>query len=96
MPQRTNCSTHTFQQYTIRTEKRDELKEFLKAKGIPTKIYYPQVLHLQEAYRFLGYKKGDFPMSEKLVKTVLSLPIHSELDEEQLGYIVKSVREFYM
>jgi UDP-2-acetamido-2-deoxy-ribo-hexuluronate aminotransferase len=58
-------------------------------------VYYPGAIHLQEAYKFLGYKKGDFPNSEKLAETVLSLPMHTELTEEQLKYIADKVREFY-
>lgn len=93
IPQRVDYSTHTFHQYTVRTKKRDELQEYLKSKGIPSMIYYPEVLHLQKAYRFLGYKKGDFPMSEQLVKQVLALPMHTELDEEQLNYIVGAIEK---
>ncbi|NCB08022.1 MAG: DegT/DnrJ/EryC1/StrS family aminotransferase [Bacteroidia bacterium] len=96
IPQRVNYSTHSFHQYTIRTGRRDELQQFLKLKGIPSMVYYPGVIHLQEAYRFLGYQKGDFPVSEQLAETVLSLPMHTELTEEQLGYIVNTVKEFFI
>ena len=95
IPERVEYSTHTFHQYTIKTDKRDELQQFLKSKNVPSMVYYPGVIHLQEAYRFLGYKKGDFPVSEQLVKTVLSLPMHTELTEEQLKYIIGSVKEFF-
>ena len=95
IPGRADYSTHTFHQYTLKVEKRDELQNFLKSKGIPGMVYYPEVLHLQKAYKFLGCKEGDFPVSEKLVKTVLSLPMHTELEEEQLEYIVKNIREFF-
>jgi len=95
IPTRASYSTHTFHQYTIRTEKRNELQKFLSEKGIPSMVYYPGAIHLQEAYRFLGYKKGDFSISEKLGETVLSLPMHTELTEEQLKYITDMVREFY-
>ena len=95
IPERVEYSTHTFHQYTIKTEKRDELQQFLKSKDVPSRVYYPGVIHLQEAYKFLGYKKGDFPVSENLSKTVLSLPMHTELKEEQLEYIVGSVKEFF-
>lgn len=95
IPQRVDYSTHTFHQYTIKTDKRDELQQFLKSKGIPSMVYYPGVIHLQEAYQFLGFKKGDFPVSEQLAETVLSLPMHTELPEEQLEYIVSSIKEFY-
>lgn len=95
IPRRVEYSTHTFHQYTLKTDRRDELQAFLKTKGIPSMVYYPEVFHLQEAYKFLGYQEGDFPVSEKLVKTVLSLPMHTELDEEQLEYIVISLKEFF-
>jgi len=95
LPQRVPYSTHTFHQYTIRTNKRDKLQQYLKGKGIPSMVYYPGVIHLQEAYRFLGYKKGDFPVSEQLAETVLSLPMHTELKEEQLEFITDSVKEFF-
>ena len=95
IPGRVEYSTHTFHQYTLKVDKREKLQDFLSANGIPSMVYYPEVLHLQEAYRFLGYKTGDFPVSEKLVKTVLSLPMHTELDEEQLEYIVENIKEFF-
>ncbi|QIA06704.1 DegT/DnrJ/EryC1/StrS family aminotransferase [Draconibacterium halophilum] len=94
IPGRTEFSTHTFHQYTIQTDDRDELKRYLDAKGIPSMVYYPKALHLQEAYKSLGYREGDFPVAEKLTQTVLSLPMHTELDEEQLGYIVEAVKSF--
>lgn len=96
IPERVNFSTHTFHQYTIKTDKRDELQKHLKTKDIPSMVYYPGALHLQEAYKFLGYKEGDFPISEKLGKTVLSLPMHTELQEDQLKHIVSSVKEFFV
>ena len=65
-----------------------------KEKGIPAMIYYPVPLHLQKAYQDPRYKKGDFPVAEKLMDCVLSLPMHTELDEEQLEYITSSVLEF--
>ncbi len=95
LPQRVNYSTHTFHQYTIQTDKRNELKQFLKEREIPSMVYYPGVIHLQEGYRFLGYQKGDFPVSEKLTETVLSLPMHTELTTEQLEFITDSVKEFF-
>src|SRR5690606_28359107 len=91
LPVRVDFSTHTFHQYTVCTEYRNELQLFLKEKGIPSMVYYPGAIHLQEAYRFLGHKEGDFPVSEKLTRTVLSLPMHTELEEEQLKYITDTI-----
>jgi len=95
LPERVIYSTHTFHQYTIKTEKRDALQQFLKERGIPSMVYYPKPIHLQDAYNYLGYEKGDFPVSEKLTETVLSLPMHTELNEEQLEYITDTIREFF-
>lgn len=84
-------STHVFHQYTLKLEgvARQSLMEHLSAAGIPTAIYYPVPLHLQEAYASLGYRTGDFPVSETLAQCVLSLPMHTELDREQIQYIVR-------
>lgn len=95
IPGRANYSTHIFHQYTIQTSRRDELKKYLAVKEIPSMVYYPKPLHLQEAFRFLNYNDGDFPVSERLSETVLSLPMHTELDEKQLKYITTSVIEFF-
>jgi UDP-2-acetamido-2-deoxy-ribo-hexuluronate aminotransferase len=95
IPKRVPYSTHTFHQYTIRTEKRDELKAYLQKEGIPSMIYYPKPLHLHKAYQYLGYKKGDFPVAEKLSKTVLSLPMHTELTEEQLDFIANKIIRYF-
>jgi dTDP-4-amino-4,6-dideoxygalactose transaminase len=96
LPARVSFSTHTFHQYTIQVQdRRDELQKYLHSKGIPSMIYYPLPLHLQEAYHFLGYQKGDFPVSEKLSQQVLSLPMHTELAEEQLVYITSAILEFF-
>ncbi len=96
IPARVSYSSHTFHQYTIKVpERRDELQQFLRSKNIPSMIYYPLPLHLQEAYQYLGYQKGDFPVAEELSEQVLSLPMHTELTDEQLNYIVSAIREFF-
>jgi len=95
IPQRATYSTHTFHQYTIRTEKRDELKAYLQKEGIPSMIYYPKPLHLHKAYQYLGYKEGDFPVTEELSKKVLSLPMHTELTEEQLEFITNKIIRYF-
>lgn len=95
-PVRFNKSTHVFHQYTLVTNgfDRNKLPEFLQEKGIPAMIYYPVPMHLQKAYLDPRYKDGDFPVTEKLSKSVVSLPMHTELDEEQLKHITTSVLEF--
>jgi UDP-2-acetamido-2-deoxy-ribo-hexuluronate aminotransferase len=95
LPERVTYSTHSFHQYTVLTSKRDQLQEYLKKQGIPSMIYYPKAIHLQEAYQYLGYKEGDFPVAELLTSKVLSLPMHTEMEEEQLNYITDAIRRFY-
>ena len=97
LPVRSTFSTHIYHQYTIRlpAENRNDLKQWLQEKQIPAMIYYPVPLHLQHAYKDLGYKPGDLPVSEKLSGSVLSLPMHTELDEEQLDYISEQIHAFF-
>ena len=94
-PARSKNSTHVFHQYTLvlNDVDRSKLRENLANKGIPAMIYYPVPLHLQKAYKDVRYKEGDFPVTEKLCASVLSLPMHTELDEETLNYITSSVLE---
>jgi len=89
-------STHVFHQYTLKLNGVDRvgLIKYLADKGIPAMIYYPVPLHLQKAYQDARYKAGDFPVAEKLSECVMSLPMHTEITEEQLEYITKSVLEF--
>lgn len=89
IPAESSFSTHVFHQYTIQVEenRRSAMMENLKEENIPCAIYYPMPIHLQNAYHHLGYKKGDFPVSESLSKRVLSLPMHTELSEEQIRHI---------
>jgi len=96
VPARYDKSTHVFHQYTLKLNgvKRSELQKYLADKGIPAMIYYPVPLHLQKAYQDPRYQAGDFPIAEKLCECVLSLPMHTELSEEQLKYITKNVLEF--
>jgi dTDP-4-amino-4,6-dideoxygalactose transaminase len=90
------CSIfHVFNQYTIRAEKRDKLQKYLNQYNIPTQIYYPHPLHLQPAFKYLGYKKGDFPETEKATEEVISLPIYPELLKKDQDFIIKKIKEFY-
>jgi dTDP-4-amino-4,6-dideoxygalactose transaminase len=95
IPAREPQSTHVFHQYTLRlvNVNRDALRDALAEKGIPSMIYYPIPLHLQKAYQDPRYQAGDFPVAEKLAACVLSLPMHTELDDEQLAYITQNVLE---
>jgi dTDP-4-amino-4,6-dideoxygalactose transaminase len=95
-PGRYAKSTHVFHQYTLVTKDVDRkgLIDYLASKEIPAMIYYPVPLHLQKAYLDPRYKPGDFPVTEHLSETVFSLPMHTELDEEQLTWITRSVIEY--
>jgi dTDP-4-amino-4,6-dideoxygalactose transaminase len=97
VPSISNKSTHVFHQYTlqIKGNKRNQLQEYLTSKDIPAMIYYPVPIHLQKAYLDPRYKNGDFPVTEQLIDTVISLPMHTEMDEEQIAYITSSVLEFF-
>ena len=86
---------HIFHQYTLRAPKRDALAAFLKERGIPHAVYYPVPLHLQKAFAMSGNRAGDFPLSEQAALEVISLPMHSELTEEQLVFITDAIKSFY-
>jgi UDP-2-acetamido-2-deoxy-ribo-hexuluronate aminotransferase len=96
IPFTSDFTTHVFHQYTLKTKNidRNALHTYLFEKQIPNAIYYPVPLHLQKAFEGAGFKQGDFPVSEALSESVISLPMHTELDEEQLGYICECVIEF--
>jgi len=87
---------HIFHQYTLRAQRRDGLAAFLKEEGIPHGIYYPVPLHLQKAFAMAGGKPGDFPATEEAAAEVISLPMHTELTEEQQGHITDAIRRFYL
>lgn len=88
-------NNHTYYQFTIRCKRRDELRSCLSGKGIASGVYYPGPLHLEEAYRYLGYAVGDFPEAEFASREVLSLPVCPELSEEQVQYVAEAIRSFY-
>jgi len=92
-PYRNPQSTHVFHQYTLRLidVDRDRLRQQLADAGIPAMVYYPIPLHLQKAYQDPRYRQGDFPIAERLAECVLSLPMHTELDDEQQQYIIDNV-----
>ena len=89
--------THVYHQYTLKVAdgKRDALAKHLAEKGIPHGIYYPIPLHSQKAYKDERYKEADFPVTNRLVEEVISLPMHTELDDEQISYITGSIIEFF-
>jgi UDP-2-acetamido-2-deoxy-ribo-hexuluronate aminotransferase len=89
--------THVYNQYTLQIAPghRDALQQYLQSRQIPTAVYYPVPLHLQPAYRYLGHKKGDFPVAEQLCDTVLSLPIHPVITAGQIAYIGEAIHRFF-
>jgi UDP-2-acetamido-2-deoxy-ribo-hexuluronate aminotransferase len=97
IPERAPWSTHIFHQYTIRIRngRRDALKKHLESEKIPSMIYYPGPLHMQEAYRYLAYTADDLPVTTSLCSEVLSLPIHPEMEEDQLDHIISAVLNFF-
>lgn len=94
-PSDESLKTSNFQYYVIRCKDRDNLKNYLQQAGICTIIHYPVPIHLQKAYKFLEYKKGDFPQTEKAVEEILSLPLYPEIELNQQQYVIKKIKEFY-
>jgi dTDP-4-amino-4,6-dideoxygalactose transaminase len=86
---------HIYNQYVIRAEERDRLREFLGSKGVATEIYYPKALHLQSCMPEGRYREGDFPVTEAACASVMALPIFPELTVDQKEYVVSTIAEFY-
>ncbi len=95
IPYESSVNYHIYNQYTIRSGRRDALKAFLDDNKIGCAIYYPVPLHLQKCFAYLGYKKGDFPEAEKAAAEVLSLPVFPELTEDEIGYVAGKIIEFF-
>ncbi len=94
LPTENQGNTPVYHLYVISSPKRDELQAFLKDKGIFTGIHYPIPVHLQKATEFLGYKKGDFPVTEHAVSQILSLPMYAELGDDEIKYVVDAIKAF--
>jgi UDP-2-acetamido-2-deoxy-ribo-hexuluronate aminotransferase len=84
-------ATSAWAQYSIRVQSRDEVQAKLKETGIPTAVHYPTPLHLQEAFAYLGYKVGDFPVSELVSGEIMSLPMNPYLDDDEISHITKAL-----
>jgi dTDP-4-amino-4,6-dideoxygalactose transaminase len=97
IPAREKHSTHIFHQYTIKVKNglRDELKKYLQENNVPAMVYYPGPLHMQEAYHYLGYGENNFPVTTALCGEVLSLPVHTEMEQDQLEHITGTIIEFF-
>jgi len=83
--------TSAWAQYSVRVQNRDEIQIRLKEQGIPTAVHYPMPLHLQECFEYLGYKKGDFPVAERVSQEIMSLPMNPYLDDDEIEYISQKV-----
>ena len=94
-PSEMQYAYHSFHIYAILCDKRKELQEYLEKAGIETIIHYPTPIHLQTPYRKMGFKSGDFPLTESLAKKELSLPMFPEIQEEEIFYICDKIRQFY-
>ena len=94
-PAEDDGNRHVYHQYVIKAERRDELQAYLEERGVVTRVYYPLPLHLQHCFSDLGYKEGDFPVSEKLAGSVLALPIFPELLPEEQERTVEEIAGFY-
>jgi dTDP-4-amino-4,6-dideoxygalactose transaminase len=86
---------HIFNQYVVRVSDRDELRAYLRKKGIETEVYYPVPMHVQECFAYLGYTPGDFPESERAAKETVALPVHPELTESQLRFVVTTIGDYF-
>lgn len=94
LPKVREGATHVWHQFVVHCECRDELKSYLEERGVGTIIHYPIPPHLQEGYKYLGHKKGDFPISERYANEVLSLPIYNGMTEEEQDYVIESINLF--
>lgn len=95
LPREMVYARHVYHLYVIQTTDRAKLQKFLNEKGISTGLHYPIPLHLQKCFEHLGYKKGDFPITEKLADNCISLPIYPELTNEQIEYVCDNMKYFY-
>src|SRR5581483_4303536 len=95
LPELQSKCNHVYHQFVIRAPHRDQLKNYLKEHGVPSEVYYPLPLHLQQAFAYLGYKSGDLPESEAASREVLALPVFPEMTDEQQNLVVDSIAAFY-
>ncbi len=95
LPRRPTGYREVYQLYLATASRRDELVKFLGARGVEAKVHYPTPIHLQNAAKDLGYKRGDFPVCERQSQEIVTLPAHQHISEQQVNYIVSTIREFY-
>ncbi|OFY63615.1 MAG: erythromycin biosynthesis sensory transduction protein eryC1 [Bacteroidetes bacterium RIFCSPLOWO2_02_FULL_36_8] len=94
LPAKMSYANPVYHLFVIKTTMRDEMQKYLNEQGVSTGLHYPVPLHLQNTFQYLGHKKGDFPVSEKLAEQGLSLPMFPEMTDEQIGYVAEKVRSF--
>ena len=95
IPYRKKSNRQVFHIYVIRAKKRNQLQKYLISNGIDAKIHYPMLMHLQPAAKYLGYKRGSFPIAEKNSKLILSLPVHEFINKKQIDFVIKNIINFY-
>ncbi len=95
IPKRLPDRKYVYHLYMLQVDRRDELLSFLMANDIEAKVHYPIPLHLQRAFEVFGYKKGDFPITEKLCERIITLPVHQHLEKPHIDYMIAKIREFY-
>jgi dTDP-4-amino-4,6-dideoxygalactose transaminase len=95
IPKRRPGVKHVYHLYMLRVKWRDELLAYLHRNGVEAKIHYPVPVHLQRAARYLGYKEGDFPVSEEDSRNIITLPAHQHLTDDEIDYAIEQVRSFY-
>jgi len=95
LPPRKNNVKQVYHTYVIQAKKRDKLLAYLVHNGIEAKVHYPIPIHLQQASRYLGYKEGDFPACEAQTKSIITLPVHQHLTDDELTYVIDNIRRFY-
>ena len=95
LPLESGQALHVYNQFVIRARERDNLRTWLKERGVGTEIYYPVPLHMQACFKDLGYKAGDFPVSERAAAEALAIPVYPELDRNSQSYVVESISSFY-
>lgn len=95
VPESTDDRYSVYHTYIIKTDRRDELQDFLKDKGIDTKVHYPIPIHLQPAASYLGNKEGDYPVTESQRDRILSLPVYPELSDEEIKYVINQIKDFF-
>ena len=95
IPPRKSNVKQVYHTYVIQARERNKLGAYLAEKGVETKVHYPLPIHLQQASKYLGYKEGDFPVCEAQAKSIITLPVHQHLTDDQITYVIDNIRGFY-